>query len=320
MTYVIPNIDEIPVTTKTIIANTGWILDIEKLFHLLPVVEYVIIKRKRGRKRKEVDKPQNNEIVDGSIITIKYKNKIKGVSTKKKKQREENINRGKRTYFRNSLTVVMIMGKHINFKISNNGSFQFTGCKNDEQARNCIKIMWDYIVKYREVCKNYDIIQNGFSVTFTNGLRNLQFSLGFKIDRISLNNYISFKCLDYVTRYQPDQKYAGVVIYFPIENIDEEKIILGTLTYKKIGIIDKWESGNITYKQYFSNLGDEDKKKELIKKNKKSEKNAFLVFREGNVILSGKYLETTRENYIKFWDLIIEARNIIEEKIEKIET
>jgi TATA-box binding protein (TBP) (component of TFIID and TFIIIB) len=313
----------IPVTTKTIIANTGWHLIIENIYNNFPITPYVIVKKKRGRKKREDEGDTSKKPAEGSIISMKYKNSIKGVDSKNKTKKREVVDEGranKKKYFRNSVTLEMMLDKKINFKLSKNGSIQLTGCKKTEHAEKCVKYVWQYIKDLQnrdiQVCENYNKIKKGFTVVFTNGLRNVNFFLDFRIDRIALNNYIN-NFTTYKSRFNWEQHYAGVNIKFPV-NLDECDVKLDTLslTSRKNLREDTWKKGKIMYSDYYKNMNEEDKKKEDIKRKKKEEENSFFVFCSGKVILSGKYLETTEKNYYAFLEVMKEAKDIIEEKLD----
>ena len=51
---VFPDFDTIKVSTKTFIVITNMTLDIDKLFQYLPFVEYILVPKRRGRKKKNV--------------------------------------------------------------------------------------------------------------------------------------------------------------------------------------------------------------------------------------------------------------------------
>ena len=74
---VFPEFDDIKVSTKTFIAMTNLTIDLKKLFEFLPVTDYVVIPKKRGRKKKTTYTNPNIDIKAGSIVTMKYENKIK---------------------------------------------------------------------------------------------------------------------------------------------------------------------------------------------------------------------------------------------------
>ena len=141
---VFPEFNSIKVSTKTFIVMTNLILDIDRVFNFLPVTDYILIPKRRGRKKKIEPVDPNINIVSGSIITLEYQNNIRGVDLKKKKKNKDMKKRG--NYFRNSFTIVMIIeGKKINYKVSSNGKLQMTGCKHVEQAEQCVKWFWYYI-------------------------------------------------------------------------------------------------------------------------------------------------------------------------------
>ena len=142
-----PEFDDIKVSTKTIIAKTNMTIDLRKLFDYLPITNYIVFPKKRGRKKK-IEKVEEKIIIEsGSIITLKYENDVRGVEIKKKK-----IDKKKKSkWFRNSFTVVMVIdNKPINFKICQNGMMQITGCKFDSQAEDCVKFIWYYIKEQKE--------------------------------------------------------------------------------------------------------------------------------------------------------------------------
>ena len=49
---VFPEFDDIKVSTKTFIVMTNLILDLKNLFEILNVTDYTVVKKKRGRKKK----------------------------------------------------------------------------------------------------------------------------------------------------------------------------------------------------------------------------------------------------------------------------
>src|SRR3990167_4836331 len=106
-----PKFEDIPVSTKTFIVTTNMTVDLQKIFDFLPVTEYIIVPKRRGRKKKSTTADPNKNIPAGSIITLDLANNVRGVILKKKKKKD-----GKSpNFFRNSMTVVMVVdGKKIN--------------------------------------------------------------------------------------------------------------------------------------------------------------------------------------------------------------
>ena len=79
------NYDNIKASTKTFIIKTNIIIDIKKLFDFLPITHYNIIPKKRGRKKKNTPVDIINDLPNGSVITLEYEDKIRGVDLKYKK-------------------------------------------------------------------------------------------------------------------------------------------------------------------------------------------------------------------------------------------
>jgi hypothetical protein len=95
-TLVFPEFDDIKVSTKTFIVKTNITINLEKLFNFLPVTDYIMIPKKRGRKKKVEHVNPNKDIADGSIITMKFENNLKGVDLKEKKTQKEQKQQKKR--------------------------------------------------------------------------------------------------------------------------------------------------------------------------------------------------------------------------------
>jgi hypothetical protein len=302
---VFPRFEDIPVSTKTFIVVSNISIDIQKLFDFLPVTDYILIPKRRGRKKKNAVLDPNKNIPDGSIITLDMANNVRGVSLKKKKKRD-----GKTTdYFRNSVTVVMVLeGKKINFKISRNGKFQMTGCKFDRHSEECIKYIWSYIKDNREV---YTIPENeDFRALFIPAMRNIDFSLGFTLDRERLDEYFNTNT-EYYSLLETSIGYTGVNIKIPVKkSIEEMKI--KELIYSG----DSWSRPRlVNYTVYLDTL----KPKERQKKVEKERYNTFLVFHSGKTIQSSLCEEFARDVYYEFLDIIQNNYREFEEKLEDSE-
>ena len=297
--------DDIPVSTKTFIVMTNLQLDINKLFEFLPITHYEIVPKKRGRKKKSAVIDPNKDIPDGSIITLDIAGKIRGVKLKKRKKQ----NSKGTDYFRNSITVVMcIDGKHVNFKISRNGKFQMTGCKKDSQAENCIKYIWEYIKDTSDIFTLQE--STAFKAIFIPAMRNIDFNLGFILDREKLDEYFN-TCTSYHSLLETSIGYTGVNIKIPVVKPITE-LNIKELTYRK----GAWAKPKyISYQNYLSTL----KPKEQEKRIAKPRHNTFLVFQSGNVIMSSMCEDFARETYYEFLDIIRKNYKKFEEKLDDTE-
>ena len=100
------NFGDLTVSTKTIIAMTNLQIDISKFFPQITTYKYIVVKKKRGRKKKMDTPDLNKDIPEGSIIYAQHKDDIKGTPLKKKKTTK------KKKFFRNALTIIMVLKHH----------------------------------------------------------------------------------------------------------------------------------------------------------------------------------------------------------------
>jgi len=294
-----PEFGDIKTSTKTYTANTNIKLNIEKIFDFLPITEYVLVVKKRGRKKKVDNINPNKDVPEGSIITIKYQDKIKGVELKPQKAKAK----AKTKWFRNSITIIIVLDKLINFKMCCNGTFQMTGCKNHQHAESCVKYIWKYIRNqpdlYTFTNKNSG---TELEVLFIPSMCNIDFSVGFIIDREKLNNYLcknnnfeynnqNLHCL-----LETSFGYTGVNIKIPIKKPIEHLKIIKLVYSNQHG----WQKYNTTYQEYLKLLTPKEQKQKL----KSKKYNTFLVFHSGKVIMSGINQEYMIDIYYFFLEII----------------
>lgn len=312
MNSIIDNLkfDDIKPYTKTIIASMNIQIDIKSCYNLLPITPYVVIKKKRGRKKEVVDyKNPNIDIKSGSIITLKHVNEVKGVDLNKKKKSSyiQNVKK----YFRNSLTVVMILNdskiKHINLKLSQNGKFQITGAKHIDHAIRCVQYFWSYIKSYNNVYTFYKP-NTPFSVIFDVVMTNIDFNVGFQINRQFLNEYINKHVKDAICIFDPGWGYTGANIKFKVPKLLNHDLIVYTCNN------NVWERGSMKLYDYLDNhMSTQQKQKKIYKERY----NTFLVFQSGLIIMSGIQELYTKQPFIEFINILKTHKSNIMEKIIK---
>ena len=295
---VCPNFSDIDVSTKTIIGVSNLCVNIEEIFKHLPTKTYYVVKKKRGRRKKDCQQTNPNHLNEGDIISLKYRDNIKGVNLKKKSHKNK--------FFRNALTVVMyVAGKFINFKLSQNGKFQITGPKKTDHAMSCIKIFWDLVKGVDNLYTFKNDKDKVFRVSFLTVMTNIDFNIGFNVDREKLDTYIN-EFTKYNSLLEMSFGYTGVNIKFPIEeNLD---FYLHRINY----IDNDWVHDTIQYKDYLSTLSPVEYTKQISKKRY----NTFLVFHSGNVIMSGMIKKYMEDEYNRFIGIIKQCRQNIEEKLD----
>lgn len=301
------DINEIPVSTKTFIVMTNVNLNLLELFRTLNVVEYVPFPKTRGKKKENTKK--NLDLPDGSIITLEIGNLFRGVLLKKKKKKKSETGEEldlQTKPFRNSLTVVMVIdGKKINFKVYRNGKFQLTGCKTDKHAMECIKHMWKYVGKT-------DIFQyqnkKTFEAIFVPAMRNIDFKLGFMVNRENLDKYINTET-NYTSLLETSIGYTGVNIKIPVRSS------ILDLKIKKLRWSNRHESWRkivkVPYQEFLDKLTPKERKKKLEKRVLVT----FLVFNSGSTIVSAMCKEVMKDVFYEFCRIIQQNRVLFEEKI-----
>jgi TATA-box binding protein (TBP) (component of TFIID and TFIIIB) len=271
--------EDVPISTQTIISVSNLKFNLNLLYQYLPITEYIIIKKKRGRKKKvEVVNPNLN-IAPGSIISIQNKTNIRGSILKESKKENK-------TYFLNSITIVMVLenGKLINSKISQNGKLQITGCKNMEQCVEMIHYLFKHI-KEIEVQIGQPMFSLKYGSKSTNSnpififnvvMKNIDFKVNFNINREKLNIFINDNT-NFCSLFESSVN-TGVNIKiksnYSYENNLDSIEIMPNLTVKK---------NVVPFSAYTSYLDEKEKKKE----NKKEKYHTFLVFHSGSIIQSG---------------------------------
>jgi TATA-box binding protein (TBP) (component of TFIID and TFIIIB) len=294
-----PIFEDLKVSTKTYTATTNLIIDIRGVFDKLEVTPYVVLPKKRGRKKKGVVEDPNQDVPYGSIVTVKCEGDLKGVELKPKKN--------KTSWFRNSITVVMIIDKPINFKVCRNGTFQMTGCKSWEHAEMCVKKLWDQI-KQDESLYTYVREAGYLSALIIPSMRNVDFDIGFYVDREKLSNYINTK-EDLYCLLETSFGYTGVNIKFPLTKSRD------TMSIKKLvcDVDGQWSNKWANYSEYLEVLEEKARKVKI----KEQRYNTFLVFHSGKVIFSGLTSDLMRDTYYTFIDIIRKSFDAIEERLEK---
>jgi TATA-box binding protein (TBP) (component of TFIID and TFIIIB) len=300
----IPNFSDIKISTETIIAVSNLTFDLNLLYNYLHVTDYVVVKRKRGRKKKVEFIDPNKHVKPGSIISVQSKTNVRGAVLKKKKE--------SKTYFLNSITVILMIdeGKMINTKISKNGKFQITGCKDNNHFIQCIKYIYEHIrVSERQIgekiCELKPNSEYSYPrIIFNIVMKNIDFKVGFSIQRDKLDTFISVNT-DFHSHYEGSIT-TGV-------NIKIKSKTPYDTTLNCLEIIDEktFTHSYVKYKEYLELLDDKEKTKEM----KKEKYHTFLVFCSGSIIQSGSGPEM--ENvYNDFMKILLNNRSKFEEKLE----
>lgn len=309
-----PDFDDIPVSTRTFIVMTNLTINLQKLFDILPVTELAELPAKTTMKRGAPNPFAHLE--PGSILTLKYKNRIRGVELKSRRSQKKKEPR----WFRNSFTVVMVLrDKPINFKVYSDGILQLTGCKVDAHPEQCVQFLWRTIKPH--LCEDSveDLMKpetegvykfsrgEKLEALFIPAMRNVDFGMGFIVNREKLAFLVNTRS-PYHALLETSSGYIGVNIKIPLDKPIESMPIV------KLGENSDgtWEYSMTVYAEYLKHLSTEERTKKLGKERFTT----LLVFHSGRVILSSVTEEYSRDAYFKFVSLISDNFSFIEEKLE----
>lgn len=306
-----PNFDDIKVSTRTFIAMTNLALELDQLFLKLPVTTIdnltVVDKRKPRKKTEDQSEPFYSKVPVGSIISLELESEVRGLKfVKKRKKRTRSFKRN--DHWRNSVTAIMVLNdKTINIKICKNGKFQMTGCILDSHPIDCIKYMWTHILSV----PNLHTFSYGscLETIFIPAMRNIDFNMGFHVDREKLAHYMSTQT-EFHSLLETSFGYTGCNIKVPIS----DDVVKMSLTKLIFNIPNSLEPTIMTmsYSSYLDMLPNKDRSKKLSK----DRYNTFLVFHSGKVIMSGLTADLMRNTYADFVKIISTCYPLIKETLD----
>lgn len=296
-----------PIYTRTITAYTNWTLDLETLFEKLPITYYHELPKKRGRKKlNEFHEDPNANIPYGSLITLKCKKKgehyrLRGVNLKGS------------DCFCNSITVVIVLDKHINFKLYRNGTFHITGCKEIRHASEVIRYTWDYVQAIaKESSEVFSLPSGEYPIAYSEiVMNNICFPLGFKLNRTQTKDVFNHETQDeYLAVFDPNAEHAGVQIRRPIDNFEE---------YHQVHRMRLLKSGWECLDRPFNEMIEFLKSHDPAKANKLAhgeKSHTFMAFHGGKVIQSCPVYELMEEAFDHFVTVCQGLRSQIEDSVE----
>lgn len=239
------------------------------------------------------------------IISAKYQSSKKGfIEEKIKKSKKNNSEKPIKKNFLNCVTMVVVIDKKINIKFFKNGVFQLTGCKNIDHVIESITIIRNTLLKIKNRFK-FDHGDDDLVVHIKSAMRNVDFDLGYHINRFSFFNYL-------VNAYKNDN---NIVIPDAVGNKMDTKIKI-RLTPEEISLLPVVKFTFPAQQKttlYFKDCVDilEPEKNKTCYKPKDKFVSIF-IFQNGKVLLSAAD-ETIQNKYFGwFLSLITKIKNDIE--------
>ncbi len=194
---------------------------------------------------------------------------------------------GVKKNFLNCMSINVMLDKKINIKIFKNGSFQMTGCKHLEHGKRCVETIVSEFKKFPEC---YILDGDIFVIYIISAMRNVNFALGFKIDRVALGRYIH-ENTDFSVPPMT-RGYMGVKIGIPLKDVNKLKIY--KLEFEEFGIVQSVTN----YLDFYTHIFPDPKRL------KQKRTISISVFQNGKVIMSGIDLDYQIGYYNWFIDLI----------------
>lgn len=278
--------EDLPQSVYGVMAYTNFDIDLNMLYKYIPIIDYEVIKKKRGRKKKTDVPIKPIELPEGSVISCQFENNIRGKRLKVKKPPKKP---SKRQFFLNSVTIVLVIknNKFINVKITGKYNFQISGCKSSEQYINTMYLLFDILKKIEGYIGHpiYQLIPLGNIksdhpiVIFNKTMINKDCRVAFNIDREKLTEFLN-KNTEF-SAYFDGAMAPGI-------NVKLKNTIPHELKLDKIELLDnlKYKHTIIDYDEYYNLLSDKDKKK-LQKKEIRNENNhSFMIHQPGSIVQS----------------------------------
>jgi len=214
------------------------------------------------------------------ILLIYFKDKVKGDVTLKKSN----------STFRNAVNVIINSSeKLINLKISKNGNFQITGCKEEINVYKAVEYL---IMLIKNHCPHIvEKWETPIDILFKTVMTNLVFSVGYAIDKKKLNKLLK-EDESFYNLFETSFGYTGMNIKLAL---DESSFQYNSTNSFFNEDENKWMHSKRSIQNTFD----------------KPKYNTFLVFHSGKVIMSGICEENMRKDYQLF-------RNFLEINKDKI--
>ena len=302
---------EIKTSTCTVIVITNCKVDLASLFEYCPITDYTPVIKRRGRKKRNNFEKPTTKLPFGSVIRVQHELKVRGAEIKKDEDKKidpeqpRDPKANKKAYFLHCVTMVVVVDeveeKTKNVKIYSNGKLQITGCKNQEQAINTVKAVFNVFDTIQRYTNQSVVEMEGanYKAVFNIVMQNMDFFMGFNIFRNKLDQFIN-KIKDFqIKSIFENSMNTCVNIKIPIESKDEKLMCI------------EYDRNSSNYTTTFVNR--DDYKKQINKKNsKKEDEHTFLVFASGHVIFTSSPGPNMEQTFYKIINMLVKNRQHFE--------
>ena len=294
--------EDIGISTKTVIAITNMIIDLDLLYTYIPIVDFIPQEKKRGRKKRINIETPVHKLPFGSIIMIQKRKDFRGTILKTKSKKSN-------TFFLHSVTIIISLddNKFINVKISTNGKLQITGCKEDKHCEQVVLGIFKNLMLVTEYtgksCFSFINNETSLRTVFNTVMQNMDFNIGFAICRNKLDSFINQQT-NFRSIFEGSIN-TEVNIKIPLKESTNINYLLQIKYNHETNEIVK---ENVPYTLYCNLLNEKERKKET----RKERNHTFLVFASGSIIMSSRGSDMSRVFY-DFINILILNRKQFED-------
>lgn len=209
-------------------------------------------------------------------------------------------------HFLNQLTIVLSLGNQpiLNIMMFKD-NLKIAGCKGDDDAKEAVMILWeDYISKIKDavVYKKGEDPKQGAKFVFETVMRNVDFKLGFMINREALNMLMNRREYSDKVKMSQYEATGNTNVNVKMHSSKPENFSYDCMVFPPRGKARLVDVESISYKK--------------PKKPKRGGENTtFIVFSSSEIILSGRYDENMKEMYEFFVNTVFARKSEIAERI-----
>jgi hypothetical protein len=294
MTNEYPTFDQLETSTRTTTVYSNIVMDYQKIYHGILITELPDDLIPRTKKRKHIDK-KKLVAPRGSILSVQNGDKIRGLDTKTKKTKPKTQ---PLDYFLNQITILISIGDRILNIMMFGDCLKVVGCKGTDDCIDGINLFFrTYIEDHKDWWKLKDTKTPYPVFCISSVMRNMDFRLGFDIDRCQLNLVMN------------NPAYEKHVYMSQFETTGHTNVNIKTYGdgEYEFYMLDMKPGEDTVIKQETSNPFSK-------KKKKKKPYVTFIVFYSSETIISGRSEKAMREKYDFFINVIKENRHLIEDK------
>ena len=210
---------------------------------------------------------------------------------------------GKISHFLNQVTIVISIGDVLLNIMNFRNSLKIAGCKRDEDAYECTKILWENF--YQKEAKIWTMIQEGdehSKFVLRRVMRNVGFNLGFPIDLNKLNTLMN------------EERYNKYVDVSQRETTGHPNVNISMFSRRPVDFaydVIVYSGNKIVHHMETMKENPYEKKKET------KAHTTFIVFSSSQIILSGRYMAEMKTLYNFFINEVMSNKQNLEENLRK---